>query len=482
VVQEVNRCRLARLGLTLALTSGAYADDAAVIQNPTARAHYKRASEYGQKGLWSPAILELNQARELEPVNAAILLELGIAHGERKEWDAALAALRSAVAIAPGSVQAHYNLALTLDRAHPGTGAGVTEYRAALKLDPQHVDSLMNLGVHFGDSNPAEAKLFFERALRIAPANAKVHLNLALLLSRQGEESASVSEFEKAIRLDPNLLEARRQLVSVFVIQQRWPQAVEQCRQILQREPDDAATRYTLARSLNHSGQQEEGKKEMEQSQMLRKRAQDRQEASQLQLSGIRDLRASQTQEAVSAFTSAVRLDDSAINHMYLGIALARAGDVEKGRRELSAALQMEPQNARIRLNLGSVYLQRGEENRARTEIEKALELDPWLAEAHNNLGMILAKGDQFEDAARHFRIAADLEPRYLEAMFNLGLALRNMNRIDGALKAFRRAAEIAPDNPQAQYALGMILRDKGDAAGARVALDRAAALRRQGK
>ena len=90
--------------------------------------------------------------------------------------------------------------------------------------------------------------------------------------------------------------------------------------------------------------------------------------------------------------------------------------------RELKAALEMEPGNARAHLNLGSVYLQTGQESPAKNEFEKALDLDPWLVEAHNNLGMMLAKNEQFEDAAKHFRLAADLEPHYLEA---LGL-LRN--------------------------------------------------------
>lgn len=473
---------LARLGVTLALTAELHAQNAAAIKNSEARAHYVKALEYGDKGLWPAEILELNQAHALEPLNPDIMIELGIAHAERKEWNVALTLLRKAVAIAPGSVRAHYNLALTLDRADPGKGAGIPEYRKALRLDPRHVDSLMNLGVDIGDRNAAEAKPLFERAIRIAPTNANVHLNYALLLKRQADESASLSEFQQAIRNNPDLLEARRQLTSTLMSQQQWSQVIEQCREILKRQPDDAAIRYTLAQALIRDHKEEEGKKELERVPALRKRTQDRQEAQALQNEGIRFLRGSQIQDAVKSFRSALGLDPSAVNHMYLGLALAGAGDMEAGIHELRAAVELEPANASAHLNLGSVYLQSGQESVAKGEFEKALELDPWLAEAHNNLGMILAKHEQFEDAVGHFRLAADLEPQYLEAVFNLGLALRNLNRINDALKAFRRAAELAPDNPQAQYALGMTLRDKGDAAGARVALDRAAALSRQGK
>jgi len=463
--------------LTLALAAGMHAEDAVVIRNPQALAHYNKALEYGAKGLWPPEILELNRARELEPQNAGILVELGIAHAERKEWRQALGMLRKAVAIAPGSARAHYNLALTLDRAAPGKGAGIPEYRTALRLAPLHVDALTNLAVDVGDRNAAEAKPLFERALRVDPSNPKVHLNFALLLKRQGDEDASVSEFQAAIQSDPNLLEARRQLIAILMSRKEWSQAMEQCREVLKRDPNDAATRYSLAQALLRSHREEEGKKEMERVLALRNRAQEQQDAQALEDEGMRYLRAGQAREAVKPFRSALGLAPSAGNHMYLGVALAGAGDVDTGIRELRTALDLEPGNARAHLNLGSVYLQEGQEPAARAEFEKALELDPWLAEAHNNLGSMLAKDQKFEDAAGHLQLAAELDPGYLEAVFNLGLALRNLNRIDDALKAFRRAAELAPDSPQAQFALGMTLRDKGDAAGARAALDKAAAL-----
>ena len=471
-----------RLGVTLALVFGVHAEDGPAIKNPKARAHYKTALEYGDKNLWTAEILELNQARELEPNNPDILVELAIAHAGRSEWKAALALLRKAVALAPDSVRVHYNLALTLDKADAGRGAGIPEYRKALKLDPRHVDSLLNLGIDIGDRNAAEARPLFERALRIDPSNANVHLNFAMLLKRQAEESASVSEFESAIRSNPNLLEARRQLAAVFMARQQWNQAIGQCREILKREPGDAGTRYTLALALIRDHHEEEGKRELEQAAALRKRAQELQDAENLQGEGVRSLREGRVQDAVKALRSAVALDSSVNNHMYFGLALAGTGDMEAAMRELTNALEIEPANARTHLNFGSVLLQAGQELRARGEFEKALELDPWLAEAHNNLGMTLAKNERFEDAVKHFRLAAEIEPEYLEAEYNLGVTLRNLNRINEALKAFRRAAELAPDNPQTQYALGMTLRDKGDAAGARIALDRAAALSRNAK
>jgi tetratricopeptide (TPR) repeat protein len=469
--------------LMLAAVIGVRAEtEAGDFKTAEAKAHYQKALEYENKGIWPAAVLELNQARQREPENPAVLTELGIAHAERKEWKQALTFLRKAVALAPGSVQAHYNLALTLDRADPAKGAGAAEYRKALKADPRHVDTLINLGVDLGDQNPAEARQLFERAIRVAPNNANAHLNLALLLKRETPESASVSEFRQAIRLNPDLVEARRQLAALLMSQQQWTQVIEQCREILKREPEDASTQYTIGQALIRNGQTEEGKKALEQAQTLRKRHQETQEAQELQNAGVRDLSAGKSTDATKALSAAVRLDPSSANHMYLGLALAASGAVKSGMQELATALELDPKNARTHLNLGSVYLQNGQEFLAKTEFEKALQIDPWFAEAHNNLGLILSKSNQADRAEEHFRLAADLDPQYLEAIFNLGLSLRALSRLDGALAAFRRAAELAPDNAQVQYALGLTLKDKGDLRGAQTALDRAASLERRSK
>jgi len=468
--------------LSLAAAIGARGGNEAEFKTAEARAHYQKALEYENKGIWPAAILELNRARQLEPGNAEVLTELGIAQAERKEWKQALAWLRKAVVLAPGSVRARYNLALTLDRADPGKGAGTAEYRRALKLDPRHVDSLINLAIDLGDQNPVEAKPLFDRAIRLAPKNANAHLNLALFLKREAEETASISEFERAVELDANLLEARRQLAALQMSRQQWGAVIEQCREILKRESDDASTRYTLGQALIRNQDVEEGRKELEQAQALRKRSQQQQEAQELQSQGVRALNTGKLSEATRAFTTALRLDASSSNHMYLGLALAASGDINAGIGELTTALEMDPNSARAHLNMGSVYLQAGQEHLAKVEFDKALQIDPWFPEAHNNLGLILAKNNQAEQASEHFRLAVDLNPDYLEAVFNLGLSLRAMNRIDDALGAFRHAVALAPENAQAQYALGLTLKDKGDLAGAQAALDRAAALERRGK
>ena len=88
-------CKIAAVLLLCA--APVFSRPASSFKSTEAKAHYEKALEYGNQNLWAPAILELNRARAAEPGNPEILIELGIAHGELKDWKNALATLRKAV-------------------------------------------------------------------------------------------------------------------------------------------------------------------------------------------------------------------------------------------------------------------------------------------------------------------------------------------------------------------------------------------------
>ena len=89
-----------------AFASAGLAETAPDFRTVPAKEHYGKAVEYGDQGLWAAALLELNRALATEPGNPSILVELGIVHAERQEWQPALEALRGAVAAATAAVAA----------------------------------------------------------------------------------------------------------------------------------------------------------------------------------------------------------------------------------------------------------------------------------------------------------------------------------------------------------------------------------------
>jgi Flp pilus assembly protein TadD len=76
---------------------------------------------------------------------------------------------------------------------------------------------------------------------------------------------------------------------------------------------------------------------------------------------------------------------DSPDAHYDLGLALARAGDLDRATRHFSAALRLRP-NAGSHLNLARFLAQAGRTTDAIANLETALRLQPNFAEARTEL------------------------------------------------------------------------------------------------
>ena len=94
------------------------------------------------------------------------------------------------------------------------------------------------------------------------------------------------------------------------------------------------------------------------------------------------------------------------------GLGLNSAGKLREAATELEAATGLDPDNAKIRSDLGFVYLYGGRTEDAVRQQRAALERDPRLAQAHYGLGLALEKSGDGQGAKREFAEYARLEPR----------------------------------------------------------------------
>jgi Tfp pilus assembly protein PilF len=78
----------------------------------------------------------------------------------------------------------------------------------------------------------------------------------------------------------------------------------------------------------------------------------------------------------------------------------------------MEAAAALDPASARIRSDLGFVYLYAGRLGDAVREQRAALDREPRLAQAHYGLGLAFEKRGEGEAARREFAAYARLEPR----------------------------------------------------------------------
>ncbi|MFT3774562.1 MAG: tetratricopeptide repeat protein [Minicystis sp.] len=131
-------------------------------------------------GALDDAAVQLEEAARIDPADARVIKELGIARYDQRRYDEAAALLARAVAVAPEDARGHYALGV-VHEARRDMAAAVAAYRAAIARDPRLTDArrtladaLASLGEHEAAVAELEAVLAVDRTDEQAVRNRDV--------------------------------------------------------------------------------------------------------------------------------------------------------------------------------------------------------------------------------------------------------------------------------------------------------------------
>lgn len=132
----------------------------------------------------------------------------------------------------------------------------------------------------------------------------------------------------------------------------------------------------------------------------------------------------------------------TAEEHVELGVAYERKGELDLARREYEMALRKDKKSFLARFNLGNVFFAKKDYGKARGEYLRALELRPGDAEATNNLAWAaLESGEGIGDALdRMEAVVSGPSGRRATLLDTLGVLRMRANRPEAADEAFAMA------------------------------------------
>lgn len=95
--------------------------------------------------------------------------------------------------------------------------AAIDAYRRALRLRPDHVEALINLGrLHAEAGHGDAASDCFAQALALDPTDATALYNLGVVAQDGGREADAIVYYTRALELEPGLAEAHYNLATLF--------------------------------------------------------------------------------------------------------------------------------------------------------------------------------------------------------------------------------------------------------------------------
>jgi Flp pilus assembly protein TadD len=153
-----------------------------------------------------------------------------------------------------------------------------------------------------------------------------------------------------------------------------------------------------------------------------------------------------------------------------LGAALTRTGKYEDAISQFKKVLELNPEYNLVHVNLGHALVSAGQSEAAIAEYEKALEFYPDSADLRNSLGSALEKQGNLDGAIQKYKEAIQINPQLGDARNNLGHALLATGQAANgaeAEKEFKAAIALDPHNADAENNLGTLYGQEGDDADA---------------
>ena len=109
----------------------------------------------------------------------------------------------------------------------------------------------------------------------------------------------------------------------------------------------------------------------------------------------------------------------------------------------LRKALELDPGSAREHLNLGLALLRAGQMEEGIAEIEKAQEIDPEIPHTYFNLGIEFKKQGETDQALEQLERMAELLPDHAKTHYQLGTLYKQKGDTERAIAELERAAEL---------------------------------------
>jgi tetratricopeptide (TPR) repeat protein len=405
------------------------------------------------RGEFEKALEELERGLAIDPafapflvVRAALQAQLGrlaecersLDHAERNAKDAHTKA-------------AVMHLRGVLHTMRGARSDAMRDFRAALELDPDRVDSMLAMvREHLGLGELEAAESLAARIEERSPAEGAIARGW--VHRERGDRPAALRAFTRALELKPQSYDARLQRAHCL----EGAAALEEFERLASREPGRWEAHAELAK-IRRSSAPESALRSIESAiRAAPTMALLRASRADLLLLLVRPA------EAVEEARAAIAMDETLdLAHRYLAKALLARKDPEGAMKAAEEAvhLRASPGNYLVRAQVHGM-VQRWRE--AVSDLEEAVRKDGRFLDGWEHLGFAYGQVGRFDDAVRANETAIGIDSERGLCRQNFGLLLMHLKRYDEAIVQLEAARRLMPDTAVVLEPLGYAYFQKG--------------------
>jgi tetratricopeptide (TPR) repeat protein len=285
-------------------------------------------------------------------------------------------------------------------------------------------------------------------ALQMSSSAALQHLHAGVEADKAGQLDSAITEFQKAIDVDPKLAVAFVDLGGVFIEKRDYASAVAPLKRALELNPNIEGGQQLLGYALLAQGFSAEALPHLE-------------KAGDENALGIALLDVGRLPDAVAVLQKALIKNPNDPDLLYY---YGRASGLLS--KEIFDTLESRfPDSARAHQMMAQDYAALREVPSAEREFNEALRLRPQTPGLHLELGELYARAQQWDKAEEQFKLETEFQPGSAEAMYRLGESQLQLGKFHEARVSLTASDRLRHDMPETLYMLGKAADSDGDEA-----------------
>ena len=403
------------------------------LKPESAETLYLLAQAYSNQARPLDALDLLIRAHKLAPENTDVIFLMAQISMSQNYFEDAIPLLESGVQLAPNrsdliaALGESYFMAGRIEKA-------IDEFKKLLSIE-NSARSRAFLGLCYRNLGRFdEAKQSFQQGLKLDPQNVTCLFNLGVIAERHGDATGAESFFQQALRVKPDYPDALLELANLRIAAKKLPEAAELLRKYVRVSKDPANGYYKLAmveRSLHETADAE------------------------------RDLNLFKTmsKNSSSGPYPYEHLFDYLDNRSRLAAGERNQLDIA----ELNNQIQKHPDQPEDLYLLAEAYLKAGKLDDARSTIAQLDKLGSGDYRSLTGVGVLLARYRLYDDAIQHFQAALQANPDSDEVKFNLANAFFRERQYSQALDSANKISEAGRNDDAYLTLLGDIYTHLGD-------------------
>ena len=294
----------------------------------------------------------------------------------------------------------------------------------------------------------------FEAAAKAGRTDADRHAALGTVYLDRYRLQDALRAFDAAAKLAPRRADIHKFAAMVHDLAGRPADALRELRRAQAIQPDDAVTKYEIARSTIEVSEAAPATVFTS-----------FHEAALKQLSAVRHVESPFSRPGLLRQTAGVAPLFPPAPYVQAFESLMK-GRFEEGiaacRKALETDPLLEPGSSAGQMLEGSSALRKGDLPGALRALAAAVKADPSRSEPQRLLGIASRLDEQLEQSVAAFSAAVRLQPSNERARLGLADVLMDMERFDEAEKLLQETARLLPQGVQAKYRLGRLYQSRG--------------------